>query len=81
MDKNKMTQLPVVFLLAMLSCFLWGSATPAIKIGYEMFGIASSDTISKYQKTCHNYEFNQKTPKEEKLNLHENRLIDYFHLY
>ena len=46
MDKNKMTQLPVVFLLAMLSCFLWGSATPAIKIGYEMFGIASSDTIS-----------------------------------
>ena len=46
MDKSKLTQLPVVFLLAMLSCFLWGSATPAIKIGYEMFGIASSDTIS-----------------------------------
>ncbi len=46
MDKNKITSLPVVFLLAMLSCFLWGSATPAIKIGYEMFGIASSDTIS-----------------------------------
>ena len=46
MDKNKIASLPVVFLLAMLSCFLWGSATPAIKIGYEMFGIASSDTIS-----------------------------------
>ncbi len=46
MDKNRITQLPVVFLLAMLSCFLWGSATPSIKIGYEMFGIASSDTVS-----------------------------------
>ncbi len=46
MEKSKLTQLPAVFLLAMLSCFLWGSATPAIKIGYEMFGIASSDTIS-----------------------------------
>ena len=46
MDNNKITRLPVVFLLAMLSCFLWGSATPSIKIGYEMFGIASSDTVS-----------------------------------
>lgn len=35
-----------VFLLAMLSCFLWGSATPAIKIGYGMFAIDSADTSS-----------------------------------
>lgn len=35
-----------VFLLAMLSCFLWGSATPAIKIGYGMFSIDSTDTAS-----------------------------------
>ncbi len=26
-------------LLACLCCLLWGSATPAIKIGYEWFGI------------------------------------------
>ena len=45
-NDNKLSRLWVVFLLAMLSCFLWGSATPAIKIGYETFGIASSDTVS-----------------------------------
>ncbi len=44
--KDYLSRLPVVFLLAMLCCFLWGSATPAIKIGYETFGIASSDTVS-----------------------------------
>ena len=44
--KDYLSRLPVVFLLAMLCCFLWGSATPAIKIGYEIFGIASSDTVS-----------------------------------
>ena len=43
---NKLSRLWVVFLLAMLCCFLWGSATPAIKIGYETFGIANSDTVS-----------------------------------
>ena len=36
----------VVLLLAMLSCFLWGSATPSIKTGYVLFQIASSDTSS-----------------------------------
>ena len=36
----------VVFLLAMVSCFLWGSATPAIKIGYQIFQIDSGDTRS-----------------------------------
>lgn len=44
--KNRLTELPVVFMLAMLCCFLWGSATPAIKIGYQIFGIENSDTIS-----------------------------------
>ncbi len=42
---NWITSLPAVFLLAMLSCFLWGSATPSIKIGYQMFGIDSSETL------------------------------------
>ena len=45
-DTKMLSRMPVVFLLAMLSCFLWGSATPAIKIGYDLFGIASSDTVS-----------------------------------
>ena len=34
-------------LLACLCCLLWGSATPAIKIGYEWFGIAAGDIASR----------------------------------
>lgn len=34
-------------LLACLCCLLWGSATPAIKIGYEWFGIGASDVASR----------------------------------
>lgn len=37
----------VVCGLALVCCLLWGSAFPCIKIGYEMFGIASSDTASQ----------------------------------
>ncbi|MBQ7955751.1 MAG: DMT family transporter [Lachnospiraceae bacterium] len=36
-----------IALLACLCCFLWGSATPAIKIGYEWFGIAAGDVASR----------------------------------
>lgn len=46
MDNRKLTNIWVVFLLAMLCCFLWGSATPAIKSGYEIFGISTEDTAS-----------------------------------
>ena len=47
MDKtNKLTQPVVVLLLAMVCCALWGSATPSIKAGYEIFKIDSSDTLS-----------------------------------
>lgn len=35
-----------VFLLAMVCCFLWGSATPAIKTGYQIFRIDGGDTQS-----------------------------------
>jgi drug/metabolite transporter (DMT)-like permease len=41
------TQRKVVFLLATLCCLLWGSAYPAIKNGYALFEIASSDIPSK----------------------------------
>ena len=37
----------VVVLLASFCCFLWGSAYPAIKNGYAMFGIAANDIPSK----------------------------------
>ncbi len=47
---NKETLLqkgPVVGLLAMVCCFLWGSAFPSIKIGYQLFQIAPEDTPSQ----------------------------------
>lgn len=34
-------------LLACICCLLWGSATPAIKIGYEWFGIGAGDVASR----------------------------------
>lgn len=36
-----------VFLLATLCCFLWGSAFPAIKVGYRLFSIAGDDLASQ----------------------------------
>ena len=37
----------VVALLAMLCCFLWGSAFPSVKIGYQLFSIAAGDTAGQ----------------------------------
>ena len=37
----------VVAPLALLCCFLWGSAFPCIKIGYALFSIAAEDTASQ----------------------------------
>lgn len=45
-DSSKLTQPAIVLLGAMICCFLWGSATPSIKVGYQVFGIQSSDTVS-----------------------------------
>lgn len=36
-----------IALLACLCCFLWGSATPAIKIGYEWFSVGADDIASR----------------------------------
>lgn len=44
--KINLTDMKIVLLLAGICCFLWGSATPAIKTGYRLFGIDSSDTYS-----------------------------------
>ena len=37
----------VVCLLACVSCFLWGSAFPGVKIGYEWFHIASEESAAQ----------------------------------
>lgn len=37
----------IVCLLASVSCFLWGSAFPGVKIGYEWFQIASGETAAQ----------------------------------
>lgn len=37
----------VVGLLAMVCCFLWGSAFPCVKIGYDLFSIGDTDTASQ----------------------------------
>lgn len=38
---------PVTVLTAVFCCALWGSAAPAIKIAYRLFGIAADDTGSR----------------------------------
>lgn len=47
MNHKTLSTLPVVGLLAMLCCFLWGSAFPCVKIGYRLFSIASTDTAGQ----------------------------------
>lgn len=47
-NKNTFITTPLgIALLACLCCLLWGSATPAIKIGYEWFEIPSGDIASR----------------------------------
>ncbi len=38
---------PITLITALFCCILWGSATPAIKIAYELFGISPYDTASR----------------------------------
>ena len=38
---------PVTLLTAIFCCVLWGSASPAIKIAYELFRIGPDDTASR----------------------------------
>lgn len=40
------SDLRVVLALATACAFLWGSAVPAVKIGYDLFGLAPDDTPS-----------------------------------
>lgn len=43
-DKNFFEREIVICIVALICCFLWGSAFPFIKIGYRIFQINSSDT-------------------------------------
>lgn len=47
MNKSKLTKSYIVIPLATLCCFLWGSAFPAVKAGYRIFGIAADDSFSQ----------------------------------
>lgn len=44
---SQLTKTSVVCILALISCLLWGSAFPCVKIGYSLFGISASDTGSQ----------------------------------
>jgi drug/metabolite transporter (DMT)-like permease len=35
----------MIMILALISCFLWGSAFPSVKLGYKVFSIRGSDTF------------------------------------
>jgi len=45
--ERKIRKTPVVCLLAMICCILWGSAFPCIKIGYSLFEIPAGDTATQ----------------------------------
>lgn len=46
-EKPFLQRTAVVWLTAMVCCFLWGSAFPSIKIGYELFQIDAEQTASQ----------------------------------
>ena len=46
-SRSILTRTWCVCLLAMVSCALWGSAIPCIKIGYRLLGISSADVPSE----------------------------------
>ncbi len=41
------SRFPVVFAAALFCCILWGSASPAVKIAYQLFRIPADDTASR----------------------------------
>ena len=47
MSNSKLSKIYIMAPLALLCCFLWGSAFPMVKTGYSMFSIGESDTASQ----------------------------------
>ncbi|MCC8016047.1 MAG: hypothetical protein LIO43_01320 [Clostridiales bacterium] len=46
-NNSKLSKNYVMIPLALLCCFLWGSAFPMVKIGYRLFSIAADDSFSQ----------------------------------
>jgi drug/metabolite transporter (DMT)-like permease len=46
-EQHLLQKTHMVIGLALLCCFLWGSAFPSIKIGYQLFRIGTEDTSSQ----------------------------------
>lgn len=46
-NKSIFTKTHIVMILALLSCLLWGSAFPSVKIGYKLFSIGADNTYEK----------------------------------
>ena len=46
-EQHLLQKTHMVIGLALLCCFLWGSAFPSIKIGYQLFRIGAEDTASQ----------------------------------
>lgn len=46
-NENVFKNIYVIMILALICCFLWGSAFPSVKIGYEVFSIGVGDTYKK----------------------------------
>lgn len=47
MEKNFLQCGPIIILLALFCTILWGTAYPAVKIGYELFAIDSANDFGK----------------------------------
>ena len=47
MKKNFLQRGPIIILLALFCTILWGTAYPAVKIGYELFAIDSANDFGK----------------------------------
>ncbi|NLY60854.1 MAG: DMT family transporter [Clostridiales bacterium] len=45
--KQMFTNPYILMALALISCFLWGSAFPSIKVGYSLLSIGAGDTYEK----------------------------------
>jgi len=47
LEKNFLQRGPIIILLALFCTVLWGTAYPAVKIGYELFAIDSANDFGK----------------------------------
>lgn len=46
-NKSRLTKPYIMVPLALLCCFLWGSAFPMVKTGYQLFSIGEADSFSQ----------------------------------